>query len=72
MVELLTNLNKIFSDIPPQRIQTSMSLYSHNLNGLVLLVDDRINTYTGIKRGDDFFYRLAISRETDRECTVNT
>ncbi|XP_071546572.1 FERRY endosomal RAB5 effector complex subunit 3 [Panulirus ornatus] len=38
------------SDIPPQRIQTSMSLYSHNLNGLVLLVDDRINTYTGIKR----------------------
>lgn len=41
------------SDIPPQRIQTSMSLYSHNLNGLVLLVDDRINTYTGIKRGKD-------------------
>lgn len=38
------------SAIPPQRIQTSMSLYSHNLNGLVLLVDDRINTYTGIKR----------------------
>ncbi|KAG7162670.1 protein C12orf4 homolog isoform X2 [Homarus americanus] len=38
------------SDIPPQRIQTSMSLYSHNLNGLVLLVDDRINTYSGIKR----------------------
>ncbi|XP_076060908.1 FERRY endosomal RAB5 effector complex subunit 3 isoform X2 [Oratosquilla oratoria] len=37
-------------DIPPQRIQTSMSLYSHNLNGVVLLVDDRINTYTGIKR----------------------
>lgn len=36
-------------DIPPQRIQTSMSLYSHNLNGLVLLVDDRINTYTDIK-----------------------
>ncbi|MPC33482.1 Protein C12orf4 [Portunus trituberculatus] len=44
------NQKVIFSDIPPQRIQTSMSLYSHNLNGLVLLVDDRINTYTGIKR----------------------
>ncbi|MCL4118735.1 UNVERIFIED_CONTAM: hypothetical protein GTU68_027377 [Idotea baltica] len=38
------------SDILPQRIQTSMSLYSHNLNGLVLLVNDRVNTYTGIKK----------------------
>ncbi|XP_064111894.1 protein C12orf4 homolog [Macrobrachium nipponense] len=38
------------SDIPPQRIQTSMSLYSHNLNGLVLLVDYRVSTYSGIKQ----------------------
>ena len=35
----------------PQRLQTAMSLYSTSLSGLVLMVDDRINTYTGIKRG---------------------
>ncbi|XP_070572416.1 LOW QUALITY PROTEIN: FERRY endosomal RAB5 effector complex subunit 3-like [Ptychodera flava] len=34
----------------PQRLQTAMSLYSNSLCGLVLLVDDRINSYTGIKR----------------------
>ncbi|XP_076331224.1 FERRY endosomal RAB5 effector complex subunit 3-like isoform X1 [Tachypleus tridentatus] len=34
----------------PQRLQTAMSLYSSNLCGLVLLVDNRINSYTGIKR----------------------
>lgn len=34
----------------PQRLQTAISLYSNNLSGLVLLVDNRINTYTGIKR----------------------
>lgn len=49
-LQLCKYLTHDLSDIPPQRIQTSMSLYSHNLNGLVLLVDDRINTYTGIKR----------------------
>ncbi|KAK8403958.1 hypothetical protein O3P69_000187 [Scylla paramamosain] len=49
-LQLCKYLTLDLSDIPPQRIQTSMSLYSHNLNGLVLLVDDRINTYTGIKR----------------------
>lgn len=35
----------------PQRLQTAISLYSNNLSGLVLLVDNRINSYTGIKRG---------------------
>ncbi|XP_072034922.1 LOW QUALITY PROTEIN: FERRY endosomal RAB5 effector complex subunit 3-like [Amphiura filiformis] len=34
----------------PQRLQTAMSLYSNSLSGLVLMVDDRINSYTGIKR----------------------
>ncbi|XP_077863644.1 FERRY endosomal RAB5 effector complex subunit 3-like [Saccoglossus kowalevskii] len=33
----------------PQRLQTAMSLYSNSISGLVLLVDDRINSYTGIK-----------------------
>ena len=36
----------------PQRLQTAMSLYSNSLCGLVLLVDNRLNSYTGIKRGE--------------------
>ncbi|XP_012814319.1 protein C12orf4 homolog isoform X2 [Xenopus tropicalis] len=32
------------------RLQTAMSLYSTSLCGLVLLVDNRINSYSGIKR----------------------
>ncbi|XP_060068652.1 protein C12orf4 homolog [Ylistrum balloti] len=34
----------------PQRLQTAMSLYSNNLCGLILMVDNRLNSYTGIKR----------------------
>ncbi|XP_064618656.1 protein C12orf4 homolog [Lineus longissimus] len=34
----------------PQRLQTAMSLYSNNLSALVLLVDNRLNSYTGMKR----------------------
>ncbi|CAL1529220.1 unnamed protein product [Lymnaea stagnalis] len=34
----------------PQRLQTAMSLYSNNLCGLVLLADNRLNSYTGIKQ----------------------
>ncbi|KAI0225809.1 hypothetical protein LSAT2_023442 [Lamellibrachia satsuma] len=34
----------------PERLQTAMSLYSNNLCALVLLVDNRLNSYTGIKR----------------------
>ncbi|XP_071809062.1 FERRY endosomal RAB5 effector complex subunit 3-like [Asterias amurensis] len=34
----------------PQRLQTAMSLFSGSLSGLILMVDDRINSYTGIKR----------------------
>ncbi|KAF8789039.1 Protein C12orf4 like protein [Argiope bruennichi] len=45
-------LNKVGGIVvpQPQRLQTAISLYSNNLSGLVLLVDNRINAYTGIKR----------------------
>jgi len=36
--------------VDPLRLQTAMSLYSNSLSGLVLLVDNRISSYTGIKR----------------------
>ena len=35
----------------PQRLQTAMSLYSSDLCAAVLLVDNRLNSYIGIKRG---------------------
>jgi len=34
----------------PQRIQTAMSLYSSHLSGLVLLTDNRVNSYSGLKK----------------------
>lgn len=34
----------------PQRLQTAMSLYSNNLNGMIMLVDNRLNSYTGLKK----------------------
>ncbi|XP_071831310.1 FERRY endosomal RAB5 effector complex subunit 3-like [Apostichopus japonicus] len=34
----------------PQRLQSAMSLYSNSLSALVLLVDDRVSSYTGIKK----------------------
>lgn len=34
----------------PQRLQSAMSLYSNSLSALVLMVDDRVNSYTGIKK----------------------
>lgn len=34
-----------------QRLQTALSLYSSSLCGLVLLVDNRVNSYSGIKKG---------------------
>lgn len=33
-----------------KRLQTALSLYSSSLCGLVLLVDNRVNSYSGIKR----------------------
>ncbi|KAF2350876.1 Protein of unknown function DUF2362, partial [Trinorchestia longiramus] len=38
------------SFLPPQRIQTSLELYGHNLCGLVIMVDDRVNSLSGTKR----------------------
>ena len=35
----------------PQRIHTAMSLYSESLSGLILLVDNRLNTYSGVMKG---------------------
>merc|ERR1719244_721871 len=34
----------------PQRLQTAMALYSNSLTGLVLLVDCRLNSFSGIKK----------------------
>lgn len=34
----------------PHRIQTALSLYSESLAGLILLVEDRLNTYSGIMK----------------------
>ncbi|KAB1254594.1 Protein C12orf4-like protein [Camelus dromedarius] len=39
------------SGVKLHRLQTALSLYSTSLCGLVLLVDNRINSYSGIKRG---------------------
>ncbi|XP_028910189.1 protein C12orf4 homolog [Ornithorhynchus anatinus] len=38
------------SGVKLRRLQTALSLYSASLCGLVLLVDNRINSYSGIKR----------------------
>ncbi|XP_037084669.1 protein C12orf4-like [Pollicipes pollicipes] len=38
------------NEVDPRRIQTAMDLYSNSLSGLVLLVDNRINSYTGLKK----------------------
>lgn len=35
----------------PQRLQTAMSLYSNDLCALIMMVDNRLNSYTGLKRG---------------------
>ena len=40
-----------FDEVDPRRIQTAMDLYSTSLSGLVLLVDNRVNSYTGLKKG---------------------
>ncbi|XP_053380713.1 protein C12orf4 homolog [Mercenaria mercenaria] len=34
----------------PQRLQTAMSLYSNTLCGMIMLVDNRLNSYTGLKK----------------------
>lgn len=39
-----------------KRLQTALSLYSSSLCGLVLLVDNRISSYSGIKRGQGTYF----------------
>jgi len=41
----------VSSTLPVHRRHTAISLYSSSLSGLVLLVDNRLNSYTGVKRG---------------------
>jgi len=48
MVDLCMDMS---STLPVHRRHTAISLYSSSLSGLVLLVDNRLNSYTGIKRG---------------------
>ena len=43
----------------PQRLQTAMSLYSQSLSALVLLVDDRMQSQLGIKKGKIFCRNIA-------------
>lgn len=38
------------ADGEAKQLMAAMSLYSHNTSAVVLLVDTRINSYTGIKR----------------------
>ncbi|MBZ3889746.1 Protein C12orf4-like protein [Sciurus carolinensis] len=45
------------SGVKLHRLQTALSLYSTSLCGLVLLVDNRINSYSGIKRGEFYITR---------------
>ena len=45
-----TNTDPDTSLPTPQRIQTMMSLYSSHLSGMVLLVDNRVNSYSGMKK----------------------
>ncbi|MGH0119281.1 UNVERIFIED_CONTAM: hypothetical protein FKN15_026961 [Acipenser sinensis] len=45
------------SGVKLHRLQTALSLYSTLLCGLVLLVDNRINSYSGIKRGEFYISR---------------
>jgi len=67
----------------PQRLQTSMSLYSNNLCGLVLLTDNRIQCMTGIeselaelcKRSTEFHFpvlenQLETVRNETKKATV--
>lgn len=52
------------SGVKLHRLQTAMSLYSTSLCGLVLLVDNRISSYSGIKRGEspDGVYHVSESQ----------
>ena len=44
----------------PQRLQTSMSLYSNNLSGLVLLTDDACMSLENSKMTNEFDGKIAL------------
>ncbi|XP_015791258.1 protein C12orf4 homolog [Tetranychus urticae] len=50
ILDMCDSSTGLISKPNPHRIQTAMSLYSNSLSGLILLVDNRINSYTGIKK----------------------
>ncbi|CAH1795039.1 unnamed protein product [Owenia fusiformis] len=53
VLDLCRNIPNIIGGVAvpqPQRLQTAMSLYSNNLCGLILLVDNKLNSYTGLKK----------------------
>lgn len=51
ILEMCRNKNSDSMSMPtPQRIQTAMSLFSSTLSGLILLVDNRVNSYSGLKK----------------------
>lgn len=57
------------SGVKLHRLQTAMSLYSTSLCGLVLLVDNRISSYSGIKRGEP---SNGVCCVTENECHLKT
>ncbi|XP_021103730.1 protein C12orf4 homolog isoform X4 [Heterocephalus glaber] len=50
MLDFCKHKRNLHSGVKLHRLQTALSLYSTSLCGLVLLVDNRINSYSGIKR----------------------
>ncbi|KAM4747428.1 ferry endosomal RAB5 effector complex subunit 3 isoform 1-T1 [Rhinophrynus dorsalis] len=50
MLDFCKHKRNHHSGVKLHRLQTALSLYSTSLCGLVLLVDNRINSYSGIKR----------------------
>ncbi|XP_012677776.1 protein C12orf4 homolog [Clupea harengus] len=50
VLELCKHRQHGSSGVKLRRLQTALSLYSSSLCGLVLLVDNRVNSYSGIKR----------------------
>lgn len=50
MLDFCKYKRNLRSGVKLHRLQTALSLYSTSLCGLVLLVDNRINSYSGIKR----------------------
>ncbi|RWS30661.1 hypothetical protein B4U80_05075 [Leptotrombidium deliense] len=61
VLELCHDHNRFEINPSPQKIQTSMSLYSDCLSALILLVDNRVNSYSGIKKD----FARACSQATD-------